>query len=369
MVTFKKAERVQAKLRLAITGPSGSGKTFSALCLASGIAKKIAVIDTENHSASLFAGEKGIPSFDTVEIDPPYTIGKYIEAMQAAVDAGYELLIIDSISHAWAGEGGLLSQKEALDGRGGNSYTNWASITKDHEKFKAWLLKVNVHLIVTMRSKQDYVVEQNDKGKSAPRKVGLAPIQREGMEYEFTMVLDMGMNHHASISKTRVNAFDGRVFIPTKAEGKELREWLESGAPAPLPVPTITEQQSKDLLALAKSKGVTSVEIAEKAGVSRMGELTVPQFKDIWARLEAYQPEGGGQTATDASVDTRNAAVTEKLLRAGITMDQINAYCETLPFAGDVAQVVAHLEWKIENIKAGNLVESFTRVISPASAA
>ena len=190
MSAFRKAERTQARLKIALTGPSGSGKTFSGLLIASGIGKRIAVVDTENKSASLYADmEKGQLAgigFDILEIDPPYTIGKYLEAIEAAERDGYDVLIIDSISHAWAGEGGLLDKKTALDARGGNSYTNWAQITPEQERFKARILQADMHIICTMRSKQDYVLELNDKGKSAPKKVGLAPIQRDGMEYEFT---------------------------------------------------------------------------------------------------------------------------------------------------------------------------------------
>lgn len=235
MAVFQKAEKKQAKLRLAFTGPSGSGKTFSALLVARGLGGKIAFIDTENHSASLYAGEAGIPDFDTLEIDPPYTIGKYVEAIKAAVSGGYGVLVIDSISHAWAGEGGLLDKKQAIDARGGNSYTNWATITKEQEQFKAMLLNCDIHLITTMRSKQDYVIETNERGKAAPRKIGLAPIQRDGMEYEFTMVLDMAIDHSATISKTRVRSFDGQVFRPSAKTGADLLVWLTQGK-APEPV-------------------------------------------------------------------------------------------------------------------------------------
>jgi hypothetical protein len=229
-LAIKKAERKQAKLRLALTGPSGAGKTYSGLLIASGMAKKILVIDTENHSASLYVGLPGIPEFDVIDIDPPYTIGKYLEAIKLGTDSGYDLILIDSISHAWAGEGGLLEKKGALDVRGGNSYTNWAPITKEHEQFKAALLHSPLHMIVTMRSKQDYVLEVNDKGKSQPRKVGLAPIQRDGMEYEFDLVLDLAMDHNAAVSKTRVKSFDGRLFTPAIQTGKELLVWLNEGA-------------------------------------------------------------------------------------------------------------------------------------------
>lgn len=304
MVEFKKAEKKQAKLRLAFTGPSGSGKTYSALIMASGIGKKIALIDTENHSASLYVGEKGIPEFDTVEVDAPYTVAKYVEAIDAAANAGYDVIIIDSISHAWAGEGGLLAQKEALDGTGrGSSYTNWASITKDHEKFKSWLLKVDSHIIATMRSKQDYVLETNDKGKQVPRKVGLAPIQRDGIEYEFTMVLDMAMNHYASVSKTRAASFDGRLFIPGKKDGQELSKWLLDGkaaevAPTPTPdpttiptkavvnqEPTINHAEQLELIKQVKEKNITRESylafLKSELGVDGTGKIKVKDYAKV----------------------------------------------------------------------------------------
>lgn len=251
-MTFQKAVRKQVKLKIALTGPSGAGKTFSALLIASGIGKRIAVIDTENKSASLYAGMSKGPlagiDFDILEIEPDYTIQKYAEAIEAAEKAGYDVLIVDSISHAWAGEGGLLAKKEALDQRGGNSYTNWAGITKEHEAFKAKILNANIHLICTMRSKQDYVLEMNDKGKSAPKKVGLAPIQRDGMEYEFTTVFDLAMDHNAKVSKDRTDLFDGMIFKPTKETGEQLMKWLMSGKPAstsPVDMPAVAKASPK----------------------------------------------------------------------------------------------------------------------------
>ena len=228
MMVFKKAERRQLNLKLALTGPSGSGKTFSALRLASGISKKIAVVDTENGSASLYADRF---EFDTITLQPPYTIPKYIEAIVSAQAAGYEVLIIDSITHAWAGDGGLLSKKEAMDSRGGNSFANWGSITKEQEQFKAILLNAQIHLICTMRSKQDYILETNEKGKQAPKKVGLAPIQREGMEYEFTTVFDIGMDHNAAVSKDRTSLFDGEIFKISEKTGIKLMKWLHDAKP------------------------------------------------------------------------------------------------------------------------------------------
>jgi len=232
MSKFQKAERKRAKIKVAITGPSGAGKTFSALTLATGLGKKIAVIDTENDSASLYSDRF---EFDTLVISPPYTVQKYLEAISAATEEGYEVLIIDSITHAWAGEGGLLSKKEALDARGGNSFSNWAGITKEHEAFKATLLVSDIHLVCTMRSKQDYVLDMGDKGKTTPRKVGLAPIQREGMEYEFTTVFDIAMDHNASTSKDRTGLFDGHTAKITKDTGRKFQQWLNGAKVDPAP--------------------------------------------------------------------------------------------------------------------------------------
>lgn len=223
---FKKAVRTKSKLKLAITGPSGSGKTYSALRIAKGIGGKVAVIDTENGSASLYSDRF---TFDTLELSPPYTTARYIEAMESAIKAGYDILIIDSISHQWAGEGGVLSRKEQLDSRGGNSFTNWGKLTPEQEKFKSQILFAPIHLITTMRSKQDYVLTENSKGKIEPKKVGMAPVQREGMEYEFTTVFDAAMNHEVQVSKDRTGLFVDQFFQITEKTGETLRAWLDSG--------------------------------------------------------------------------------------------------------------------------------------------
>lgn len=226
---FSKAVKRQAKLKIGLTGPSGSGKTFSALKMASGMGGEIALIDTENKSASLYADEF---DFDCMELDPPYTVAKYVEAIDAAVQAGYDILIVDSITHQWAGEGGILSQKEQMDSRGGNSYANWGKLTPEQEKFKSAILHSDIHMICTMRSKQDYQIQEGDRGsKSKVVKLGMAPIQREGMEYEFALVLDLAMNHTAVASKTRIKAFDDKVFVPSKATGQQIMRWLHTGQP------------------------------------------------------------------------------------------------------------------------------------------
>lgn len=236
MKMFRKAERCKAKLRLGITGPAGSGKTYSALQIAFGIGGKVAVIDTESGSADLYAH---LGEYDVCTIEAPYTVQKYLAAIKAAEDAKYDVLIIDSLSHAWAGEGGLLDQQGKIADSGkGNSYTAWRQVTPWHNKLVDAILQSPCHIIATMRSKMEYVLSTNDKGKLEPKKVGMAPIQREGMEYEFTVVFDLSQNHVAAATKDRTSLFDGQIFTPSTDTGKMLLDWLESGADAP--EPTIT---------------------------------------------------------------------------------------------------------------------------------
>jgi hypothetical protein len=233
-VEIKKAERKQLKLRLAIKGPSGSGKTFSALAIASGLGKKILVIDTENDSALTYADEF---VFDHISIKPPYGIEKYLEAIDAGIKGRYDVIVNDSISHAWSGEGGLLEQKSKLDTLNprSNQFTNWAPISALHEKFKAFLLHSPTHMISTMRSKQEYVIVEeirNGKTIKVPQKMGMAPVQRDDMEYEFSVVLDMDIHHVATVDKTRIKFLDKKQFTPSREVGEQLLEWLNTGAPA-----------------------------------------------------------------------------------------------------------------------------------------
>ena len=225
---FRKAEKRKAKLRLAITGAAGSGKTYGALLIAKGIGGKIVLLDTENGSGDLYAG---VCDYDVGTIKAPYTIDKYIDGIKQAESLGYDIIIIDSLSHAWAGEGGLLETVDniAASSRSGNSYTAWRQVTPMHNKLIETMLNSPCHIIATMRSKTEYVIVENDKGRKEPRKVGLAPVQREGMDYEFGVVFDLGQNHMATVSKDRTSLFDGQVFTLSQQTGQTLKEWLESG--------------------------------------------------------------------------------------------------------------------------------------------
>jgi len=238
MSTFKPAERKQVKLKIAVSGPSGSGKTYSSLLLAKGLATKpdgtvgkIALVDTENESASLYAGVPGLPGFDTLPIQSPFLTAKYLDAVRLAVKGGYDVLVIDSASHQWSGEGGIMDRmdKEKMAKPGANSYTLWAKFTPEHEQFKSAIVQAPIHIIVTLRSKQDYVLQQNEKGKSEPKKLGMAPIQRDQYEYEFTTVFDLSMEHYATVSKDRTGLFDKENFVVTQEIGERLLKWLATG--------------------------------------------------------------------------------------------------------------------------------------------
>lgn len=220
---FKKAQRKSVYLKLAIQGPSGSGKTFSSLLLASGIGSKIAVLDTENGSASLYSDKF---QFDVLEMNPPFLTEKYIKGIQEAEKAGYDVLIIDSLSHAWSGEGGILDQKSAKDARGGNSFTNWQEYSKKHEAMKQAMLQSKIHIIGTMRSKMEYVIEQDSNGKQKPKRVGMAAVQRDDMPYEFTVVFDLGQDHSAEAVKDRTSLFDGHISKITQETGVKIKRWL-----------------------------------------------------------------------------------------------------------------------------------------------
>lgn len=227
---IKKAQRMKAKLRMGIAAPSGAGKTYSALLLAFGLGGKVGLIDTEHGSGHLYAH---LGDYDVIEVSAPYSVAKYTQAIKAFEDAGYQTIIIDSLSHAWAGDGGLLDKQGKLADRGTNSFAAWRTITPEHNALVDAMLRSPCHIIATMRAKQDYVLETNDKGKQQPKKVGMAPVQREGMEYEFTVMLDVDMNHIASASKDRTSLFDGRFFKIGRETGEELLQWLETGVAGP----------------------------------------------------------------------------------------------------------------------------------------
>lgn len=239
-MTFQKATKRQARLRMAIDGPSGAGKTYTALIAAfvmAGEGGRVAVIDTERGSASKYADR--FPEFDVLELTT-FSPQTYTEAIKIAGESGYDVLVVDSLSHAWEGEGGALDQVDKMAARGGgNSYTAWKDVTPMHRRMVDAILQSPCHVIATMRSKMEYVLEPDSKGRMVPRKVGLSPIQRQGTEYEFDIVADMDINHKLVISKSRAPVMDGLEEVKPNARWfAPLKGWLMDGAPAVQAPPT-----------------------------------------------------------------------------------------------------------------------------------
>lgn len=265
-VQIRKATRKKARLRLGMAAPTGAGKTMGALLLAYGLTGdwgKVCIIDTEFGSGELYVGETvmtpdgpiTIGEYDYINIEPEFTVPKYIEAIWAAEQADAECIIVDSLSHAWTGKGGLLDKQGKIADKSGNSYTAWRTITPEHNSLVDKLLQSPAHIICTMRSKTEYVLETNEKGRQVPRKVGMAPVQRDGLEYEFTVFLDIDQNHNATATKDRTNRLNGKIFQISPSIGKILLDWLNSGVDEYTELKnTIAKVRTADALVEAKEK-------------------------------------------------------------------------------------------------------------------
>lgn len=217
-----KAERKQAVIKLAIQGPSGSGKTYSSLLLAYGLVgdwNQIALIDTENNSSHLYSH---LGNYYVLSLSEPFSPENYITAIEVCEKAGIRAIIIDSISQEWEGSGGII---ETHGNMAGNSFTNWNRVTPRHNAFVQRILQSPSHIIATVRSKQDYVLTDKN-GKMVPEKVGLKGVTRDGMDYEFTVVLDLDIKHQATASKDRTGLFSNPMpFMITEQTGSKIKTW------------------------------------------------------------------------------------------------------------------------------------------------
>ncbi|WP_452233060.1 AAA family ATPase [Lacinutrix sp. MEBiC02595] len=239
---LRQSERKQAKIKMALQGSSGSGKSLSSLLLAKGLTNdnlaKVAVIDTENGSADLYAH---LGNYNVLALQPPYTPEKYIEAIEVCEKAGMEVIILDSISQVWDE---LLDFHSKLPG---NSFANWSKVKPRQNAFINKILQADAHIIATMRTKQDYVLQQKD-GKFVPEKVGLKAVQRDDVSYEFTVVFDIDIKHFAVASKDRTNLFSGKPeFMINTATGKRILDWCSS----PIKEEDV-KQEIKDCLSVSK---------------------------------------------------------------------------------------------------------------------
>jgi hypothetical protein len=230
VLELRKSERRKSKLRLGISGPAGSGKTYSSLKMAFGITNdwsKIALIDTENGSGDLYAN---LGEYSVISVSAPYTPERYVEAITLCEKSGIECIIIDSLTHAWAGEGGLLDQHGKITDSSSNknSWTAWRTVTPKHNALVESMLTSECHIIATMRAKMEYVQDKED-GKTVVRKIGMGSIQRDGMEYEFTVFFELDQRHNAQATKDRTSLFDSTIFNPNEIVGQQLKKWLETG--------------------------------------------------------------------------------------------------------------------------------------------
>jgi hypothetical protein len=226
---LRKATRQKAKIRLGLSGVSGGGKTFSALLIAKGICgdwSKIAIIDSENNSADLYAH---LGDYNVLPITAPFSPEKYVEAIKACEKAGMEVIIVDSITHEWDGKGGCLEIVESLGGK----YQDWAKVTPRHQAFIDAIIQSPCHMITTVRRKQDYEMIKDGNGKVKVEKGGLREITREGFEYELTINLELDTKHNATASKDRTGLFMGKpAFVPGEQTGELIQQWCEQGEEA-----------------------------------------------------------------------------------------------------------------------------------------
>ena len=304
---FRRAQRRRARLRLALAGPSGAGKTYSALLIARGRVGPegtIALIDTERGSGDLYAD---LMAYDVATLDPPYTPRAYMALLREA--QAYDVVIIDSLSHAWSGEGGILDMVDQA-GRAarGNKFAGWREVTPQHNALVDAILAHPGHVIVTLRTKTAWEVVTNSRGKAAPVKVGLKPEQREGLEYEFTVVLDLAVDGHvATASKDRTQIFDGSHEVPSLATGERLRVWLDGGTPTPDPMAALIASIPYGPEAMITAWGASHAEEVRALRPDQIAEIKTAYIERL---ADARRDEAKAQGYPEA--DTMGAEPTEE---------------------------------------------------------
>lgn len=331
---FKPATREKLKLRMAIDGPAGSGKTYTALRAAFTLGRRVAVIDSEHRSASKYAGlsPDGVPwKFDVCELTH-FAPTTYTQVVKEAAAAGYDVVVIDSLSHAWDGVGGALDQVDKKASGGGNSFTAWKDVTPQHRELIETILAANLHVIGTMRTKTEWVLEEgtNAKGKSVmvPKRVGMAAVQRQGMEYEFDLVVDMDIEHLAKVTKSRCPLMDGKTAVqPGAAFFAPVVRWLDEGAdpvpraPAFVPAADVpaSDIQSPVVDPTAPPHPLPHQD-GDKARIAVDGPCTPEQVQDI---LRLAEKLGMGVDDLRAVIAKRNCQyIAELTVRQAIEIAQ-----------------------------------------------
>jgi len=278
MANFEPAVRKRVKLRMAIAGPAGSGKTYSALQIATGLGGKIGFIDTEHNSAHVYAEQF---NYEVALLDEPYDAAKYIQYIKEAQDR-YDVLIVDSLSHSWTGPGGILSEvsKYAEQSKSGSTFAAWVKPSAKHEDLKAAILGCRCHLICTLRSKITYAQTTGEDGRSRIQTLGMQPIQRTGIEYEFMIYLMLTDEHNANPVKDVTQLFT-EPFRPSEETGLKLLEWLEGGKPMPEPKLLSFEQLSAQLGKLGKVAEITKWMHEIKPSADELPEDQKAELKNL----------------------------------------------------------------------------------------
>jgi hypothetical protein len=251
-MSFKKATKKEVKLTMGISGPAGAGKTLSALRIARGLVGptgKIALIDTEGAKANAYADtiENG---YDIAQFQSPFELDKLEDTLDEAIEAGYQVVVIDSLSHFYAGEGGILQQVEDESVRnGGNGMKAWAYVTPKVNRFLEKLKAMPIHVIVTLRSKTTYEISRNEKGKVSVQKLGLAPIWKgDSIDFEMDHMFKMTTDHRAIVDKTRLIGLTDKIFDkPDEKLGKQIKEYLSGGIVSPIePEPAVEPEEQEE---------------------------------------------------------------------------------------------------------------------------
>lgn len=328
---FKPAVRKKTKLRAALCGVSGSGKTYTALRLAFAIGQKIAVIDSEHGTAAKYQGlaPDGVPfEFDHLSLDS-FSPSEYTAAIDEAGRAKYDVIVIDSLSHAWDGHDGAL---ELVGKKGGNSYTAWKDVTPLHRRMLEAILRSPSHVIATMRSKTEYVLEQDSNGKQVPRKIGLAPVQRQGVEYEFDLVGDLDLSHVLTVTKSRCPQLDGAIVVkPGASFAQPLLAWLGDGDGDALPsFPRanlfISNDELAEIVRLLAAIGVDidkeKKDLFRRYSVEEFGHLTPQQGAEYLGRLRGRAAKAKSPVTTTAAATAAATAETTATATATATATQ-----------------------------------------------
>lgn len=270
-MAFVKAKKEKIWTKVLLGGSSGSGKTYSALRLATGLAKKcgsgIAAIDTEAGRIRYYANEF---DFSDMQLTEPFTPEKYIEAINEAVNSGFKVLIIDSISHEWN------YCVDIHDKMPGNSWTNWSKVTPRHDAFMEKILQAPIHIIATVRGKDEYVLEEKN-GKQTPKKVGLGFKQRDGVEYNYTATFNIAQDTHiAEATKDNTHIFEGRYEVLTEKDGEALYDWANTGEDFAFNI----SKAQQDIINLATELGGSKDPDVTKATINILGEANPKNCTD-----------------------------------------------------------------------------------------